>query len=85
MAGQRVTQIAAEVLMGGLDTDARITQTAAEALIVGIDTDARVTQLAIEVLLDPNAVEGGFPWVNLPRVWLGAADGRSLLAPPPSE
>ena len=84
MAGQRVTQIAEEALLGGVDTDARVTQLAVEAVLAGIDTDARVTQVAIEVLLDPNAVVG-FPWVNLPRVWLGAADGRSLLAPPPNE
>ena len=64
----------------------RVTQTAIEALAGEIDTHARVTQLAIEVLLDPEGTEEpGFPWVNLPRVWLGAADGRSLLAPPPSE
>ena len=63
----------------------RVTQSAQEALTAGIDTKGRVTAIAIEVLLDPDAVEGGFPWVNLPRVWLGAADGRSLLAPPPNE
>jgi len=84
MAGQRVTQIAEEALLGGVDTDARITQAAAEALIGGIDTDARVTQLVIEVLLDPNAVVG-FPWLNLPRAWFGATARRSLLAPPPND
>jgi len=84
MAGQRVTQIAEEALIEGIDTDARVTQIAVEAVLGGIDTHARVTSIAIEVLLDPDAV-AGFPWVNLPRVWLGAADGRSLLAPPPTE
>ena len=81
---QRVTQTAIEALTGGIDTRARVTAAPVEALVGGIDTHARVTQLAIEVLLDPYAVIG-FPWVNLPRAWLGAADGRSKLAPPPNE
>ena len=65
----------------------RVTQTAIEALSGEIDTHVRVTQVAVEVLLDPEATEPaiGFPWLNLPRVWLGTADGRSLLAPPPDE
>jgi len=81
MAGQRVTQSAQEALAAGIDTKARVTNTALEALLSDIDTYARVTGIAIEVLLDPDAVTG-FPWVNLPRAWLGAAVRRSPLAPP---
>jgi len=74
MAGQRVTQSAQEALAAGIDTKARVTNTALEALLSDIDTYARVTGIAIEVT--------GFPWVNLPRAWLGAAVRRSPLAPP---